>query len=141
MAMKQVFADAFYWIASINPGDDWYARTRTVTATLKQVQIVTIDEVLTEVLTFYSSHGSPMRQRTAQLIDLVMNDPKKQTIPQSRESFMAGLALYTNCLDKEYSLTDCISMQMMRQLGITEVLTRDRHFTQEGFTILLSEEP
>jgi hypothetical protein len=35
--MKQVFADAFYWIASINPGDEWYDRTRAITATLKQV--------------------------------------------------------------------------------------------------------
>jgi len=137
--MKQVFADAFYWIASINPGDDWYNRTRAVTATLNQVQIVTIDEVLTEVLTFYSSHGSQMRRRTAQLVDLVMSDPKKQIIPQSRESFMAGLELYKHRPDKEYSLTDCISMQMMRQLGITDVLTRDRHFTQEGFTILFNE--
>jgi len=77
--MKQVFADAFYWIASINPGDDWYNRTRAVTATLNQVQIVTIDEVLTEVLTFYSSHGSQMRRRTAQLVDLVMSDPKKKS--------------------------------------------------------------
>ena len=137
--MKQVFADAFYWIASINPGDEWYDRTRAITATLKQVQIVTIDEVFTEVLTFYSSHGLRMRQRTAQLVNLMMSDPTKQIMPQSRESFLAGLELYKNRSDKEYSLTDCISMQVMRQLGITEVLTRDRHFTQEGFTILFNE--
>jgi uncharacterized protein len=137
--MKQVFADAFYWIASINPGDEWYDRTRAVTATLKQVQVVTIDAVFTEVLTFYSSHGLRMRQRTAQLVDLVMSDPTKQMMPQSRESFLAGLELYKNRSDKEYSLTDCIPMQVMRQLGITDVLTRDRHFTQEGFTILFNE--
>jgi len=137
--MKQVFADAFYWIASINPGDEWYDRTRAVTATLKQIQVVTIDEVLTEVLTFYSCHGLRMRQRTAQLVDLVMSDPTKQIMPQSRESFLAGLELYKNRPDKEYSMTDCISMQVMRQLGITDVLTRDRHFVQEGFTILFSE--
>jgi len=52
---------------------------------------------------------------------------------------MAGLELYKHRPDKEYSLTDCISMQMMRQLGITDVLTQDRHFTQEGFTILFNE--
>ena len=27
-------------------------------------------------------------------------------------------------------------MQVMRQEGLTEVLTNDRHFTQEGFHIL-----
>jgi predicted nucleic acid-binding protein len=35
--------------------------------------------------------------------------------------------------DKGYSLTDCISMQTMRKEGLTEVLTKDRHFEQEGF--------
>jgi uncharacterized protein len=44
--------------------------------------------------------------------------------------------LYKDRPDKEYSLTDCISMQVMRREGLTEVLTNDHHFTQEGFRIL-----
>jgi predicted nucleic acid-binding protein len=35
-----------------------------------------------------------------------------------------------------YSLTDCISMQTMRREALTEVLTNDRHFEQEGFRAL-----
>jgi uncharacterized protein len=46
------------------------------------------------------------------------------------------LALSEARPDKEYSLTDCISMVTMRQEGITEILTHDNHFTQEGLTIL-----
>ena len=57
-------------------------------------------------------------------------------IPQTRELFLAGLTLYEARPDKEYSLTDCMSMHMMRREGLTEVLTNDRHFTQEGFHIL-----
>jgi predicted nucleic acid-binding protein len=34
-------------------------------------------------------------------------------------------------------LTDCISMEAMRQESITEILTHDNHFKQEGFAILL----
>jgi hypothetical protein len=30
-----------------------------------------------------------------------------------------------------------ISMETMRQHGITEILTHDDHFTQEGFSVLL----
>jgi predicted nucleic acid-binding protein len=44
---------------------------------------------------------------------------------------------YTKRPDKGYSLTDCISMLIMRQHGINEALTSDDHFTQEGFTKLL----
>jgi len=48
---------------------------------------------------------------------------------------MAGLERYRARPDKHYSLTDCISMQMMRKEGITEALT-NRHFEQEGFKAL-----
>jgi predicted nucleic acid-binding protein len=56
---------------------------------------------------------------------------------QSRESFLAGLRLYEQRSDKAYSLVDCISMTTMRRHGISEVLTNDHHFTQEGFKVVL----
>ena len=57
--------------------------------------------------------------------------------PQSHQTFLDGLALYKRRPDKGYSLTDCISMEALREEGITEILTHDNHFTQEGFVILL----
>ncbi len=53
--------------------------------------------------------------------------------PQSRAGLLEGLALYRARPYKGYSLKDCISMQAMRREGITDVLTNDRHFEQEGF--------
>lgn len=64
------------------------------------------------------------------------SDPDVDVLPQTRTDFDAALALYEARPDKEYSLTDCRSMLAMRSLGLTEVLTNDHHFTQEGFTIL-----
>jgi predicted nucleic acid-binding protein len=64
------------------------------------------------------------------------NDPAIDVLPQSRADFDAALALYEARPDKGYSLTDCRSMVALRTLGISEVLTNDHHFTQEGFTIL-----
>ncbi|MBO1350323.1 MAG: type II toxin-antitoxin system VapC family toxin [Hormoscilla sp. GUM202] len=66
-----------------------------------------------------------------------MKNPTIEVVSHSAELFSAGLELYENRLDKGYSLTDCISMQVMRSRGITELLTQDRHFVQEGFVILL----
>jgi len=57
--------------------------------------------------------------------------------PHTHQSFLDGFALYKARPDKEYSLTDCISMEAMHQEGITEILTNDAHFRQEGFTVLL----
>jgi predicted nucleic acid-binding protein len=66
----------------------------------------------------------------------ILSAPAVHVIPQSHESFRSGFDLYAPRPDKGYSLTDCISMQAMRREGITEALTNDRHFEQEGFRSL-----
>ena len=66
-----------------------------------------------------------------------MNNPNIGVVPQTRTLFMEGLNLYKKRSDKEYSLQDCISMVVMRKESITEILTSDHHFEQEGFTILM----
>lgn len=133
--MKQIFADTFYWVALINKKDNWHQRVIEVTSTLKNVEIVTTDEVLIEVLNFLSATVS-LRGRTVQFVDDIMQNTHIKVIPQNRESFLQGLNLYRRRLDKEYSLTDCISMTVMQRLKINEVLTHDHHFKQEGFIIL-----
>ena len=50
--------------------------------------------------------------------------------------YLAGLELNEQRPDKGYSLMDCISMNTMRQLKLTEALTHDKHFVQEGFAIV-----
>ena len=138
--MKTIFADTFYWVASINPADNWHNRVLEITKTLQRANLVTTEEVLVEVLTFFSTYGYQMRQRVVKLVEGIIINPNVRVIQQTHESFMDGLNLYKNRPDKGYSLTDCISMQTMRQLDIIEVLTNDKHFTQEGFIILLQEE-
>jgi predicted nucleic acid-binding protein len=59
-----------------------------------------------------------------------------EIVPYTSELRQLGFELYEQRPDKGYSLTDCISMSVMRQMNINEVLTGDRHFQQEGFTIL-----
>jgi uncharacterized protein len=134
--MRTLFADTFYWVALINPSDDWHNRVLNVSHSLRQTQIVTTDEVLTEVLTFYSEAGTRMRQRTIAFVDNILNHATIQVVQQTRQSFLSGLELYRDRLDKSYSLTDCVSTKTIRELAITEVLTHDHHFVQEGFVIL-----
>ena len=67
----------------------------------------------------------------------VLGDPDIDVYPQSRNSFLRGLAFYEARRDKHYSLTDCIAMDAMSAAGITQVLTADRHFEQEGFVVLI----
>jgi len=91
--------------------------------------------VLTEVLTFCAASEGLRKNATISVRGLFSVD-NVRIIPQSRQSFLEGLALYEARPDKGYSLTDCISMQTMRREGLTDVLTNDRHFEQEGFRAL-----
>ena len=106
---------------------------------LTRLKLVTTDEVLTEVLNFLSTYGQGMRKRALLLIRDILDNPNIRVISQTHDSFRQGLALYEGRLDKGYSLTDCISMQVMKQLKITEVLTHDKHFKQEGFIVLFQD--
>ncbi len=135
--MTAVFADTFYWVALADSADSAHRTALEFTPRLADATIVTTDEVLTEYLTFFATAPERFRSRAAEGVEkLMMTSSATRVIPQSRESFRADLQLYRARPDKEYSLTDSISMQAMRREGLSEVLTNDRHFEQEGFRAL-----
>jgi predicted nucleic acid-binding protein len=135
--VRRVFADALYWVALAHRKDQWHDRAVLASQQLGAVPLVTTDEVLDEFLAHFSGYGNRLRTRAARTVRDLFGNPSIEIIPQTRQSFLDGLALYEARPDKEYSLTDCISMATMRHEGIIEVLTHDDHFTQEGFIKLL----
>ena len=134
--MNLFFVDTFYWIALSNPRDQWHRRVLAFQTTLDTYRLYTTDEVLMEFLTFYSEGAPYVRRRAALFTRNILANPFIIVLPQTHTSFLEGLSLYEARLDKEYSMTDCISMLVMRRERLTDVLTNDHHFTQEGFTIL-----
>ena len=58
--MSEVFADTQYWIAIINPHDQWHQRAVTVSQSLGTVQFVTTDDMLVEVLNFFAGYSVHM---------------------------------------------------------------------------------
>ncbi len=131
-----VFAHTFYWLALARPRDLWHAATWRWAGANASARIVTTDEVLTEFLNALAGTGPAGRTYAVATARDIRNDPHPVVLPQTRADFDDALALYEARLDKEYSLTDCRSMVAMRTLNISEVLTNDHHFTQEGFAIL-----
>ena len=78
-----------------------------------------------------------MRMKVSAFVREILLDVRVKVIPRNETAFLDALELYESRFDKGYSLTDCISMNVCRNLDITEILTHDHHFQQEGFTILL----
>ncbi len=134
--MKAVFADTFFWIAITDPRDSSQPAALQLMASVGDCLIVTTDEVLTELLAYFAKAKPGWRVEAGKAVREILADSWVRVIPQSRESFLAGLELYLERPDKAYSLTDCISMQTMRREGLSEALTNDRHFEQEGFRAL-----
>jgi uncharacterized protein len=60
-----------------------------------------------------------------------------EIVPASAALFDRGFQFFTARPDKDWSLTDCISLVVMHERGITEALTADHHFEQAGFVALL----
>ena len=137
--MKRIFVDTFCWIALANQQDEWHQRARTLYIAHSDANLVTTDEVLTEFLNYFAEAGRYTRQGAYQRVNTILQNERIHVVSQTHDSFLTGIQLYRQRLDKGYSLTDCISMQTMRQLHISEILTHDKHFTQEGFLILLAD--
>jgi predicted nucleic acid-binding protein len=135
--MRRIFADTLYWVAITHRKDQWHQAARNASRALSGCHLVTTHEVLTEDLNAFCEAGRSLRQEAVDLVRDLAGDPVVTVHPQSAETFLSGLALYEARPDKGYSLTDCISMETMRQEGITEILTHDNHFTQEGFAVLI----
>ena len=135
--MRPVFADTVYWIATARPSDQWHAAAKEARRRLGRVELVTTDEVLTEFLAALSKGGPRLRSAATRTVRAMLAGANVRVIPQSRSSFTKALERYEARLDKEYSLQDCASMNAMEAEAITQILTSDHHFEQEGFTVLM----
>jgi uncharacterized protein len=131
--MKRVFADAFFFFALLSERDRAHADAVAFLAKL-QGELLTTEWVLIEVADGISSEAS--RASFVTFHETVRNDPSIQIVPASAQSFAEGLDLYSSRLDKDWSLTDCISFVLMEREGISDALTADRHFRQAGFRTL-----
>jgi predicted nucleic acid-binding protein len=134
----ELFADTFYWIALTYRRDAWRRRVVSWHQSHPAARLVTTEEVMTEALAWFAPLGPTWRRIAAQMVERTLVNAAHRVLPQTSADFRDALNLYQSRLDKEYSLVDCRSMVAMRSLHLTEVLSNDHHFTQEGFTIVFS---
>ena len=139
--MSDYFGDASYWIAQIDPDDEFHRQSQECAAliALENRRVVTTQLVLNEVLNPRSGTTARQRRATIELVDRIGRDTQVDIVPQSPEQFAEALNMLRTAVDdKEWSITDCASFLTMRQFSIQESLTGDRHFAQAGFTVMLN---
>jgi predicted nucleic acid-binding protein len=135
--MKQFFADTSGWIALLNRTDSLHA---TATKIYRERfaagwSAITHDAVLLEVGNGLAS--SRFRASVVLWRKRLASSRNISVVPLTAELQEAGWQLYAARPDKDWGVVDCISFALMRELGLSEALTADRHFEQAGFVKLL----
>jgi predicted nucleic acid-binding protein len=133
-----VFVDTGYWAAVLNPKDELHRRSIEISATLGKFRQVTTEMVLDELLT--ALRKTPARDVVIKGVTAIRQNPNVEVVPQTSLQFERAFELYRSRPDKEWSLTDCASFEVMRERAITEALAHDHHFEQAGFVALLRSE-
>ena len=96
----------------------------------------TTNYVLAEYTALAQARGIP-RKQIIEFSEHVLGEEKLEIIWIDKALHTLAVELLKRREDKTYSLCDAASFLVMRNLGITEALTTDRHFKQEGFVRML----
>lgn len=96
----------------------------------------THSHILSELVALAQVRGLP-RQSTLRFVEAIIEHPNIEVVWVDEALHIAAMHLLQRRLDKSYSLCDAISFMIMRDRGVSEALTTDHHFAQEGFICLL----
>jgi predicted nucleic acid-binding protein len=125
-----IFLDTYGLIAWINKRDADHERVKSYLDSYSG-KIVTTEWVLLEFAdAFAASRAKPLAIEAIKRIHRLPMFLVVEFEPAVRQ---AGFHLYENRLDKDWSLTDCVSFAVMTLRGLSDALTADRHFEQAGF--------
>jgi len=97
---------------------------------------LTHNYVLAEFVALANARRLPRVAALTFIVDLVGN-PAIETVWVDEALHRDAMDLLLARQDKTYSLCDSVSFVLMRQRYLTEALTTDHHFEQEGFQRLL----
>jgi uncharacterized protein len=94
-------------------------------------RFVTTSYVLSEVATFLNSRGR--HDKAVEVGARLLHSPSVRLIHVQESLFHEAWDYFQRHSDKAYSLTDCVSFVVMRDLGLTTALAFDVHFAQAGY--------
>ena len=139
--MASYFADTSFWIALSSKRDQYHAKAIAWHGAVVKSgsRIVTTEAVLWEWLNALAS--STTRATAAEGYRRAHADRRVEVVAFDPELNGAAVDLYRFRGDKDWSLTDCLSVVVMERRGLTEALTTDHHFEQAGMKALMLSLP
>ena len=136
--MNEVFMDTSFLLALASPRDELHRRAVMWRYVLTG-PLVTTEFILLELADGLA--GRKLNPTAVSIIEGLRKGPDTEIIAAESLWIARGFELYRQRADKMWSLTDCISFEIMKDRGITDALTHDHHFEQAGFRALLRHDP
>jgi predicted nucleic acid-binding protein len=126
-----IFLNTSYLVALTLPQDSLHATARAWSDHIAEPQLST-SYVLCE---FANSLSAPARRARAHLLleSLISSADFTLLSDADEPLWTTGVELHRQRGDKEWSLTDCISFEVMKRRGISQALTYNHHIEQAGF--------
>jgi predicted nucleic acid-binding protein len=135
---NEIFMDTSGFFAMFDRSDIKHAAVQRVVreAQRRKRTYVTTDHILDETATLLKARGfAYLLESFFQKLD----ESKAFRIEWTdSERFHQCRAFFLKHSDQEWSFTDCMSFCVMKQLRLHDALTKDVHFKQAGFNVLLS---
>src|SRR5262245_36390036 len=95
-------------------------------------RLITTNWVLDELTALLTSPIRMSKPQQIQLMSDIRHDPGVVVITIDSTIESNGWTLWESRPDKDWTLTDCMSFQVMHQHGFQEAITGDHHFEQAG---------
>jgi len=137
--MKPVFLDTSGLIALTDKDDAWHSRAVEVWQTIvtNRREIVTTSLVLIELADGLAKVR--FRKVAIQLVDALHAASGIEVVHVLPELESLAWKLYRKREDKDWGMTDCVSISLMTNRGMIDVFGADHHFSQAGFNLLIYE--
>ncbi|HEY3857630.1 MAG TPA: PIN domain-containing protein [Verrucomicrobiae bacterium] len=135
-SLQPVFVDTWGWLAYGHRRDSHHSEIKLLFEKLiaHHIPIHTSDYILDELITLLfrrETHNEALRFLDGLMADFARGRIQIQKL--TTERFREALDLRRRYHDKpDISFTDFTTMVIMRELGITSVVTEDNHFLQVG---------
>jgi predicted nucleic acid-binding protein len=130
---NRVFVDTSFVLALINERDQYHEQADALSFKFEESELVTTDGVLLEI---GNALAKDFRQEANEIIRLLRTSSRVKVAQIDDHLLETGLAIYQKYGDKTWGLVDCISFVVMRERGLTDVLTFDADFAAAGFFVI-----
>ena len=140
MSNDRCFLDSACWSALLNKHDNLHKTAETIYKDRMEAgsEFVTTSSVLVE--TSNALCHPAFKPSVIAFRRRLESSPRVEIVFVNPDLWVKGWSIYETRLDKAWSLTDCISLAVMKEQGLSDALTGDRHFVQAGYRALFVDD-